>query len=131
MKLKVLTTAILLSAVPFLPLAITRPSLSQSPTPSPSPSQPDLNAQLQQALCAQNWGRALQILDQMKRRASPEYDSQITLYRGRIAAIARENAKVPGWTVGCTGGSTASGNSTINLNSSIFTLPSVNREYKL
>lgn len=130
MKLKVLTTAILLSALPFLPLAITRPSLSQSPTPSPSPSQPDLNAQLQQALCAQNWGRALQILDQMKRRASPEYDSQITLYRGRIAAIARENAKVPGWTVGCTGGTTASGNPSANLsmNSLIFPSASVSRQ---
>ncbi|HEY9599269.1 MAG TPA: hypothetical protein V6D33_16520 [Cyanophyceae cyanobacterium] len=128
MKLKVVT-AILLSALPFIPLAITPPSLSQSPTPSPSPSQPDLNAQLQQALCAQNWGRALQILDQMKRRASSEYASQITLYRGRIAAIARENAKVPGWTVGCTGGGNASGNPSVNMNNSTFTPPSVNREY--
>ncbi|HEY9652837.1 MAG TPA: hypothetical protein V6C95_19425 [Coleofasciculaceae cyanobacterium] len=129
MKLKVVTTALLLSALPFIPLAITLPSLSQSPTPSPSPSQPDLNVQLQQALCAQNWGRTLQILDQMKRRASPEYASQITLYRGRIAAIARENAKVPGWTVGCSGGGTASGNPSVNMNNSTFTQPSFNREY--
>jgi hypothetical protein len=59
--------------------------------PAPSLSQTDLNAQLRQALCSQNWQQALQILDQMKREASPEYAARITLYRGRIAVLAREN----------------------------------------
>ena len=35
-------------------------------------SQTDLNAQLRQALCSQNWGQAIEILDQMKSAADPQ-----------------------------------------------------------
>lgn len=81
MTLKRLTTALGVVALAFVPLAAARPSLSQT----------DLNLQLQQALCAQNWGGALKILSQMKRAAGPEYAAQITMYQGRIEALAREN----------------------------------------
>lgn len=99
MKLKVLTTIILLSAMELVQLAAASPSFSQN----------DLNAQLQESLCAQNWGRALQTIDQMKKVAGREYASQLTLYRGRIEVLARENARVPGWTEGCAGGGASSG----------------------
>ncbi|HEY9834913.1 MAG TPA: hypothetical protein V6D26_30455 [Stenomitos sp.] len=57
-------------------------------------SQTDLNAQLRQALCSQNWGQALEILDQMKRAADPQYRSPINLYRARVQVLARENVKL-------------------------------------
>lgn len=57
-------------------------------------SQPDLNAQLRQALCSQNWGQAIKILDQMKSAADPQYRSQINLYRARVQVLARENVKL-------------------------------------
>jgi hypothetical protein len=57
-------------------------------------SQTDLNAQLRQALCSQNWGQAIEILDQIKRAADPQYRSQINLYRARVQVLARENVKL-------------------------------------
>lgn len=91
MNLKRLTTAIGVVALAFLPLAAARPSLSQT----------DLNLQLQQALCAQNWGGALKILSQMKTAAGPEYAAQITMYQGRIEALARENVPLSQLIDGC------------------------------
>ncbi|MBD0343742.1 MAG: hypothetical protein ICV63_02660 [Coleofasciculus sp. Co-bin14] len=99
MKLRVLITAILLGAIELVLLAATRPSLSQ--TAPPGLSQPDLNVELRQALCTQNWERAIQIVDRMKRAAGRQYNSQLTLYRGQLEAIARENTRIPGWTTGC------------------------------
>ena len=81
MTIKRLSPILLLLGMGYFQLSIAPPSLSQT----------DLNAQLRQALCSQNWQQALQILDQLKRKASPEYAAQITLYRGRIAVLAREN----------------------------------------
>jgi hypothetical protein len=100
MKFKDLIPALLLTVMGLVPLAAARPSFSQ--TKPTTVSQPNLNLQLQQALCAQNWGQALQILDRMKSAAEPEYASQIVMYRGRIEALARENARVPGLTEKCT-----------------------------
>ena len=100
MKFKDLIPALLLTVIGLVPIAAARPSLSQTKPTNVSP--PNLNLQLQQALCAQNWGQALQILDRMKSAAGPEYASQIVMYRGRIEALARENAQVPGLTQKCT-----------------------------
>lgn len=108
MKVKVLTTAILLSTIQLAQLAIAPPSLSQT----------DLNTQLQQALCVQDWGRALQVVDLMKRRAGRNYASQLTLFRGQLEVIARENAKVPEWTQGCPGSVSPANNQPANPNSS-------------
>ena len=114
MKLKVLTTIILLSAMELVQLAAADPSFSQN----------DLNAQLQESLCGQNWGRALQIIDQMKKVAGREYASQLTLYRGRIEVLARENARVSGWTEGCAGGKASSGGSQSPAPNPLLTPPS-------
>jgi hypothetical protein len=103
MKLRVLVIAILLSAIELVQLAVARPSLSQANPPNLS--KPDLNAQLKQALCVQNWRGAIQVIDKMKKVAGPEHASQLTLYRGQLEAIARENARISGWTTGCAGDS--------------------------
>ena len=75
---------LLVAAMEFVLLTAARPSLAQ----------PDLNVQLRQALCAQNWGQALQVLAQMKRAVEPRYTSQINLYRSRIQVLARENVQL-------------------------------------
>jgi hypothetical protein len=91
MKLRILTTIVLLSAMELIQLAAARPSLSQT----------DLNTQLQEALCAQNWGRAIQVIDQMKKVAGRENASQLNFFRGQLEVIARENADVPEWKEAC------------------------------
>lgn len=91
MKLKSLSTIILVGAMEFILLAAVRPGLAQT----------DLNAQLREALCAQNWGQAIAVLDRMKRAARPEYASQIILYRARVQVLARQNVKLSTLMDGC------------------------------
>jgi hypothetical protein len=98
MKFRGLITVVLVGAIELIPLTAVRPSLAQS----------NLNTQLNRALCTQDWGRAIQIIDQMKKVAGPQYASQLTLYRGQLEAIARENVRIPGWTTGCAGDSSNS-----------------------
>lgn len=91
MKKRILITVVLLSTIELIQLAAARPSFSQT----------DLNTQLQEALCAQNWGRAIQVIDQMKKVAGREYASQLNFFRGQLEVIARENADVPEWKEAC------------------------------
>jgi hypothetical protein len=84
MKLNHCLAQIGLTAIGFFFLINSRIGLSQA----------NLNAQLRQALCSQNWGQAIEILDQMKRATDPKYRSQINLYRARIQVLARENVKL-------------------------------------
>ena len=84
MKFNHSSITLLVAAMEFILLTAAHPGLAQ----------PDLNAQLRQALCSQNWGQALQVLDHMKKAADPRYTSQINLYRSRIQVLARENVKL-------------------------------------
>ena len=84
MKLQRLSTTILVVAIEWVLLATAHPGLAQT----------DLNAELRQALCAQNWGQALDVLDRMKRASGREYASQINLYRARVQVLARQNVKL-------------------------------------
>jgi hypothetical protein len=88
MKFKALTTAMLVAT---MGLSTARPGLSQT----------DLNAQLQQSICTQNWSRAIQVVDQMKKVSASEYASQLTMYRGRLEAMARSGARVPSNELNC------------------------------
>lgn len=83
-KMNYLSATIGLTGLGFFILTTTRIGFSQ----------PDLNAQLRQALCSQNWGQAIEVLDQMKSAADPQYRSQINLYRARVQVLARENVKL-------------------------------------
>lgn len=65
-----------------------------------SHAQVDLNVELKQALCSQDWQKTLRVLDRMI-VASPEYATEIRVYRGRIAAFAQKKVKFPNWTTGC------------------------------
>jgi hypothetical protein len=89
MKLKALATAVL--ATTAMGLSVARPGLSV----------PDLNAQLQQAVCSQNWIQAIQITEQMKKVVGSEYASQLTRYQGRLESLAREGTRVPTAQMSC------------------------------
>lgn len=124
MKLKGLTITILVASIGFVQLAAARPGLSQTePT--------DLNTELRQALCAENWEQALQILNRMKRAAGPEYASQIIMYQGRIESLARKNVNLSALIDGCSDASVPSGSAPANNaippapNSTIPSLPSL------
>lgn len=85
MKLSAFTTAALLTAT----LAVD-PSFSQIPIKT------DLNVQLKQALCSQNWVQAIQIVDRMK-AAAPQQAAELNLYRGQIQTFLRTGATIAGW----------------------------------
>lgn len=60
------------------------------------PSPEELNANLQQAVCSQNWSRAIATIDQMLAIApTPEAQSQLTAYRSRLQGLANSNSKIP------------------------------------
>jgi hypothetical protein len=91
MKLQRSSTTILVGAIELALLATARPGLAQT----------DLNAELRQALCAQNWGQAIEVLDRLQRASGREYASQINLYRARVQVLARQNVKLSSEMEGC------------------------------
>lgn len=66
-------------------------------TVNPSLSQTDLNAQLneqlKEAVCAQQWRHAIQILDRMRQRI-PEMETQLLSYRRQMHALARSRTRI-------------------------------------
>ena len=64
---------------------------------SPSAPQEDLNAQLTQAVCSQNWSQAIKIIDRMiaTSPSSGEVREQLINYRSRLQGFANSNAEIP------------------------------------
>lgn len=64
---------------------------------SPSLSQTDinaeLNAQLKQAICTQQWRKAINILNRMRARV-PQMESQLISYRRQIQTLANSRARI-------------------------------------
>lgn len=87
MKLRFLVTTVLLTTMGLAPV---RPSFSQT----------DLNAQLNQALCSQNWAQAIDIVAQMK-VAAPEYAGELTVYMSQLQALLESKAIFSDWDTGC------------------------------
>ncbi|MGB7444497.1 MAG: hypothetical protein WA919_25815 [Coleofasciculaceae cyanobacterium] len=86
MRFTVLTSTILLV---IMGLA-NRPSLAQT----------DLNVELKQALCDQNWGKAIEIVDQMRAEA-PQSAEELVMYRSRLQALIDSGARVDNWPSDC------------------------------
>jgi len=63
-------------------------------TAAPLSAQTALNAQLQQAVNAQNWSRAIQIVDRMILEY-PENADQLRAYRARLESLAGGNVSPP------------------------------------
>ncbi|MEW6494141.1 MAG: hypothetical protein AB1589_16755 [Cyanobacteriota bacterium] len=59
------------------------------------PTPEELNANLKQAVCSQNWSQALKVIDQMIAIASPEVREQLVSYRSRLQGLANSGSKIP------------------------------------
>lgn len=64
----------------------------QKPAP---PTPEELNANLKQAVCSQNWPQALKVIDQMMAIASPEVRTNLVTYRNRLQGLANSGSKIP------------------------------------
>lgn len=70
--------------------------LLDNATAAQPPSPEQLNTNLKQAVCRQNWSQALQIIDQMLAIApSPETRDQLVTYRERIQGLANSTGTIP------------------------------------
>ncbi|WP_249105739.1 hypothetical protein [Argonema galeatum] len=93
-------TALEVGTMRFRILAIATLITTIGLTANPSLSQIDLNAQLnaqlKQAVCAQQWRQAIQILDRMRARV-PQMESELVSYRRQIQALANTRARIQNW----------------------------------
>jgi hypothetical protein len=71
---------------------------------NPSYAQGDLNAQLRTAVCSQDWGGAIAIVDRMRPLVPSNSPSQgqLTTYRQQLENLLRVNLRLDNW--GCTTG---------------------------
>jgi hypothetical protein len=71
---------------------------------NPSYAQGDLNAQLRTAVCSQDWGGAIAIVDRMRPLVPSNSPSQgqLTTYRQQLENLLRVNLRLDNW--GCTAG---------------------------
>ncbi|MCW6034799.1 hypothetical protein K4A83_00710 [Spirulina subsalsa FACHB-351] len=60
----------------------------------------DLNGQLRQAVCQQNWTEAIAIVDRMMQR-SPNQADRLRTYRQNLASLRERGVKVPNWQENC------------------------------
>lgn len=63
-----------------------------------------LNAQIRQAVCTQNWGEAVKIVDQMiaiTPSSAQMQHNKLETYRGSMQSLYNSRAKVPNWPETC------------------------------
>lgn len=77
------------------------PALAQA-----NPAAP-LNAELSQAVCQQDWARAIRVVDRMRAVAPADRRGELTVYRGRLHALLNSGTPIPNWQCGA-GGTTVS-----------------------
>jgi hypothetical protein len=60
------------------------------------PSMAELNTDLKQAVCSQNWRQAVKVINQMVAIApSPEERNQLVTYRSQLQGLANSNSRIP------------------------------------
>ena len=97
-----LSVALLLS----LALAITGGNAFRI-SPANATDMATLNAQMQKAVCSQNWGEAVKLVDQMIAITLPGNQmrrNELKTYRGRMQSLYDSKANVPGWSESCSAG---------------------------
>ncbi|MEA5471839.1 hypothetical protein [Spirulina sp. 06S082] len=60
----------------------------------------DLKAELSNAVCHQNWGEAIEVIDRMS-TISPQSASRLQDYRDRLVTLQDSEARVPEWQEDC------------------------------
>ncbi|MDB9314354.1 hypothetical protein PN462_14675 [Spirulina sp. CS-785/01] len=67
---------------------------------SPPSVAQNLNEQLRNAICNQNWGGAIEIIDRMAER-SPENAESLRTYRQRLETLRNAEVRIPDWSENC------------------------------
>jgi hypothetical protein len=82
---------------------VNRSTGSGKPAP-PKPTIDELNGDLKQAVCGQNWPQALKVIEQMIAIApSPEARDQLVTYRTQVQGLANSGSQIPPESLpGCT-----------------------------
>lgn len=109
MKLRILALSLILWATGLV-------------SPQPSQGSNQLNEQLRQAICGQNWYRAIQIIQRMKQLA-PQDAGRLTVYQNRLQSLAERNLRLPDWNCATEGLPTAADDPA----GEVFTVPIVAR----
>lgn len=78
------------------------PAQAQTPLPGAG-----LNAELSQAVCQQDWARAIRIVDRMRPLTPEARRGELTVYRSRLQAMLNSGTPIPNWQCGA-GGATLS-----------------------
>ena len=103
LKLLRLTAAPSVALLLSLALAITGGNAFQI-LPDSAIDMATLNAQMQKAVCSQNWGEAVKIVDQMiaiTPSSNQMRHNELKTYRGRIISLYDSKASVPNWSESC------------------------------
>lgn len=77
------------------------PALAQTPPPGAG-----LNAELSQAVCQQDWARAIRIVDRMRPLTPEARRGELTVYRSRLHAMLTSQTTIPNLQCGAGAGST-------------------------
>lgn len=74
----------------------------------------DLNAPLQEAICAQDWRQASELVDQMIAATPPQSSRRAALetYRSQLQGLSTNSANIPNWSERCRGTGIAPASST-------------------
>lgn len=72
------------------------PATVSPPTETVSPPASDLNAQLQQAVCRNNWSQAINVINQMIGQTnSPEVRQQLVDYKQKLQNFVNSDVIIP------------------------------------
>ncbi len=108
----------LLTTVGLMGLGIGSPALAQTTNPAAP-----LNIELNQAVCQQDWTRAIRVIDRMRPQTPADRRGELTVYRSRLQALLNSGTPIPNWQCGAGGASlsTAPTGTTVPSNSAIVT----------
>ena len=90
----------LLTTVGLMGLGMGLPVLAQTTNPAAP-----LNTELNQAVCQQDWTRAIRVIDRMRPQTPADRRGELTVYRSRLQALLNSGTPIPNWQCGAGGAS--------------------------
>ena len=119
----------LLTTVGLMGLGMGLPVLAQTTNPAAP-----LNTELNQAVCQQDWTRAIRVIDRMRPQTPADRRGELTVYRSRLQALLNSGTPIPNWQCGAGGaslstaptGTTTPANPAPATNNSATTSPATN-----
>ena len=90
----------LFTTVGLMGLGMGLPALAQTTNPAAP-----LNTELNQAVCQQDWTRAIRVIDRMRPQTPADRRGELTVYRSRLQALLNSGTPIPNWQCGAGGAS--------------------------